>query len=64
MLINVMVALGYLIGTPGLLVGSARTIIVVSGAVTLLAIILSAVLLGRTARGGVRRQRAVAESEG
>ena len=44
--------------------GSARTIIVVSGAVTLLAIILSAVLLGRTARGGVRRQRAVAESEG
>ena len=64
MLINIMVALGYLIGTPGLLVGPACTIIVVSGAVTLLVIVLSAVLLGGSAQAGVHGQRAVAESEG
>ncbi len=64
MLINIMVALGYLIGTPGLLVGPARTIIVISGAATLLVIVLSAVLLGGSAQAGVHGQRAVAESEG
>lgn len=64
MLINIMVALGYLTGTPGLLVGPARTIIVISGAATLLVIVLSAVLLGGSAQAGVHGQRAVAESEG
>lgn len=64
MLINIMVALGYLIGTPGLLVDPARTIIVFSGAATLLVILLSTALLSRAARGGVHGHSVVAESQG
>lgn len=47
MMINIMVALGYLVGTPGLFVEPAQLIIVFSGAGTLLAIALSLVLLKR-----------------
>jgi uncharacterized membrane protein YkgB len=47
MMINIMVALGYLVGTPGLFVEPAQLVIVFSGAGTLLAIALSLVLLKR-----------------
>lgn len=47
MLINIMVALGYLAGAPGLLIESAQLIILMSGAGTLMAIALALLLFKR-----------------
>lgn len=61
MLINIMVALGYLIGTPGLLIGPARAIIVISGAATLLVIVLSAALYSWKAQARVHGRPSATE---
>lgn len=58
MLINAMVALGYLLGTPGLLVESAQAIIVVSGAGTLLAVVVP---LARVENFGRRTRQSATE---
>lgn len=47
MLINIMVGLGYLLGTPGLLIDSARWIVIISGAGTLLVCICCAMMIPR-----------------
>lgn len=47
MLINIMVGLGYLLGTPGLLIESARWIVIISGAGTLLVCICCAMMIPR-----------------
>lgn len=60
MLINIMVGLGYLLGIPGLVVDSARWIVILSGAGTLLVVAISWLLLLKTT-SAVPRQLAAHE---
>jgi len=59
MLINIMVGLGYLLGTPGLLIESARWIVIISGAGTLLVCICCAMMIPRRRSDMIESQRAV-----
>lgn len=59
MLINIMVGLGYLLGTPGLLIESARWIVIISGAGTLLVCICCATMIPRRRSDMIESQRAV-----
>jgi len=55
MLINAMVALGYLLGTPGLIMNSAQMIIILAGAGTALSVVVALVLSRKTATHNAAR---------
>ncbi len=55
MLINAMVALGYLLGTPGLIMNSAQMIIILTGAGTALSVVVALVLSRKTATHNAAR---------